>query len=887
MTAPGEQVFPYRSFFDHAPDGMLVVSADGEVEDANLRACGMLGYTREELLEAGLGTVADVADPRWKDALAGRVVGDECELGFVRRDGGAFKARVTFAGRTPDNYGEIGLILRASGRGENEAQDAARIGKALVEGGAGLVALNEADNTISYISPSVEEVLGYGPDELIGTPIFDFVHPEDRAVAALEAQHVIRDPIRESPPLRFRHKDGSWVHLEDAATESPHVPPLGRDVAQREPEEVLRQSERHYRELVGKSAGALALVEPDGTLKYISPATEEILGHASGVSVGRNLLDYVHPEDRERAREALEAASKRGGSDESFVEIRLGRAEGPWRHFRATIANSPKGSSALVVDFKDLTEQRKAEEALRQSEGRYRALVEQTKEGVYLADARTMRILESNAALRHALGYTAEELKRLTIYDLVAHDPASVDENLRRTLQEKSSHIGERQYRRKDGTLADVDVYSGVVTHRDTDVLFVVANDVTGRKRTEENLRRSLGVLLALREAGQILGSTLEAEEIVTRLLTIMRGVSGLTAAVISVEDEFGQPRIWREVGLEGLWRRARYAPQAEEARLAVLDTGKHQLFRLRGPEGSDSLVGLCLPLQMKERIAGVLEAYGPESLASEDAVEILRSLAAQAASALENARLYGELAERERRLADLIGQLFTAQEEERHRVAYEVHDGLAQIAAAAHQHLQGFARFHPPDSEEGRALLSQALELVQRTVGEARRVIANLRPTALDDFGLGTALRIEADRMRAEGYQVDYESNLDEDERLPTAVETALFRIVQEAFTNVRKHARSRRVSVTLDRLDDLARVAVRDWGRGFDPSVPRVGDGPGERVGLNSMQERVAILGGTFEVQSQPGVGTLIKVEVPLPGEGPVNAEGTDLLTIEREDS
>ena len=183
--------------------------------------------------------------------------------------------------------------------------------------------------------------------------------------------------------------------------------------------------------------------------------------------------------------------------------------------------------------------------------------------------------------------------------------------------------------------------------------------------------------------------------------------------------------------------------------------------------------------------------------------------------------------------------------------------------------------------------LLSQALDLVQRTVGEARRVIANLRPTALDDFGLGTALRIEADRMREEGYQVEYESNLDEDERLPTAVETALFRIVQEAFTNVRKHARSRRVSVTLDRLEDLARVAVRDWGRGFDPSVPRVGDGPGERVGLNSMQERVAILGGTFEVQSQPGIGTLVTVEVPLPGEGPDNAEGTDLLTVEREDS
>ena len=529
------------------------------------------------------------------------------------------------------------------------------------------------------------------------------------------------------------------------------------------------------------------------------------------------------------------------------------------------------------IGLGETSRQKEAEEALRRSEGRYRAVVEQATEGIFLADIRTMSILEANAALCGTLGYTADELAGLKLYDIVAHEPESVDRNVRRTLEEGRNRIGERKYRRKDGSLADVDVFAGMVPYADRQVLSVVVQDVSGHKRTEENLRRSLGVLLALREAGQILGSTLETEEIVTRLLAIMRGVSGLTAAVISVEDEFGQPKIWREVGLEGLWRRARYASQAEEARRLVLNAGDHQLFRLQNPEGTGHLVGLCLPLRMKDRIAGVLEAYGPESLVGEDAVEILRSLAAQAASALDNARLYGELAERERRLADLIGQLFTAQEEERRLVAYEVHDGLAQVAAAAHQHLQGFARFYPPSSEDGRALLSQAVELVQRTVGEARRVIANLRPTALDDFGLGTALRMEVDRLHAEGYLVDYESNLNEDERLPVAIETALFRIAQEAITNVRKHAEARRVRVTLDRLEGRARLCIRDWGRGFDPAAPRIGGGPSEQVGLNSMQERVGLLGGSFRVQSRPGIGALVTVEVPLPAEDTGNSEGS----------
>ena len=144
--------------------------------------------------------------------------------------------------------------------------------------------------------------------------------------------------------------------------------------------------------------------------------------------------------------------------------------------------------------------------------------------------------------------------------------------------------------------------------------------------------------------------------------------------------------------------------------------------------------------------------------------------------------------------------------------------------------------------------------------------MIADLRPTALDDFGLRTALRQEAERLRSDGWRVGYESNLDDDERLPVAVETALFRITQEALTNVRRHADSRRVRVTLDRVGDEVRLAVRDWGRGFDPSAPRPGDGPGERIGLQSMQERVALLGGQFHVESHLGAGTLITVEVPL---------------------
>jgi signal transduction histidine kinase len=223
------------------------------------------------------------------------------------------------------------------------------------------------------------------------------------------------------------------------------------------------------------------------------------------------------------------------------------------------------------------------------------------------------------------------------------------------------------------------------------------------------------------------------------------------------------------------------------------------------------------------------------------------------------------QIAIREGRLQDLVRRLQVAQEEERRRVAYEIHDGLAQVAASAHQHLQTFADYHAPESKTGREALGRSVELVQRTVREARRLIAGLRPTVLDDFGLATAIRLEVEAIRGEGWQVSYEEDLG-DKRLASQIETALFRVAQEALTNVRKHAGRAPVAVSLEQHEGLVRLEVRDWGRGFGVLGPQDRPRPGERVGLLSMHERVALLGGHCTVNSQPGEGTQVIAEVPL---------------------
>jgi PAS domain S-box-containing protein len=206
----------------------------------------------------------------------------------------------------------------------------------------------------------------------------------------------------------------------------------------------------------------------------------------------------------------------------------------------------------------------------------------------------------------------------------------------------------------------------------------------------------------------------------------------------------------------------------------------------------------------------------------------------------------------------NVLHRLLDIQESERQLVAYDIHDGLAQQIAGALMHLEAHEHalgIHPPPTE-----LAQALRLLRKAADEARRLIGGLRPPALDELGIVDAVESLVAEARAELSRVEFRHALPPP-RLPAQVETTIFRIVQEALMNVRKHAAARSADVVLERVPGGVRVAVRDDGRGFDPGLV-----PEDRFGLEGIRQRARLLGSEPRVTTAPEAGTTVEVVLPL---------------------
>jgi len=748
--------------------------------------------------------------------------------------------------RDPGDAATRGLVLTVTDVTDRiQAQETLRESeewyRAVMEQSGDAIHLVDAETKcILEANRSFAEMLGYASEEIVGLSIYDFIAADREDI---DRRH--EENLRGKAPLTYerqwRRKDGSildvWVTVSLISHGGRNVVcAIARDVTERKrAEAALRGSEEKYRTLFEESRDTIYINTPQGKFIDINSAGLELFGYSKEEMMALNVRElYANPDDRRRFQQEIE----RGGFVRDY-DIRLRKKDGTEMDCLVTaILRRDKDGRPLQYQgiIRDITERERMEEELQQSEERYRAVVEQSADAIYLVDVETKHLLEANAAFQKMLGYSPEELVGISLYDFIATDPEEIDQRFQRIRMERQIPFFERLFRRKDGSLLHVWVSGFVAFYGGREVVCGTARDLTAHKQVEEALRQSEERYRAVVEQSPD-GIFLEDAE-TRRILEANRsfrdllGYSSEELAGLSIYDIVAADR-------EDINRRFR------------------RILRSKGPFTHER--------KYRRKDGSLVDVWLSSKVISYGGKRMCCSLVRDISERRRTEELLTSSFEEVRRLA---AHLQSAREEERTLIAQEIHDELAQSLTALKFDLSWLQkRLKGLSSAEDRVQpllgkIGSMTELTDTTIKWARKLSRKLRPALLDDLGLVAAIEWEAKEFQARSDTICRFVSDIEDLPLTKDQSTALFRIAQESLTNVARHAGATKVTIRLRERNGMIILRIRDNGRGITEEAR---DHP-KSFGLLGMRERCLVLGGKLHIHSYPGKGTTITVEIPL---------------------
>lgn len=387
-------------------------------------------------------------------------------------------------------------------RGLRESKE--RYQAVVEQAGEGIFLFDPRTKRVLEANPAFQRMFGYAPEEVGGLSLYELV-PQDPEGVDRNVERAMRQGHLLVGEREYSCKDGSRVEVEVSGGVISYggkevICSVVRDITERRrAEKALRASEARFRTLVEQSPFSMQILSPDGRTLQVNRAWEKLWGATLEGLAGYNLL-----EDQQLVAKGAMPYIRRGFNEEPTVIPPviyvpdetipgLSSHEEPERWVRAFIY-PVKGEGGriheVVLMHEDVTERHRAEEALKEGEERYRAVVEQAAEGILLIDVETKCILESNAVYERLLGYTSEEMLSLTLYDVVPYARESMDCYVEHVLEHRIYVSGERRHRRKDGSLVDVEVSASVISYGGREAMCVVVHDITERKRAKEALQK-------------------------------------------------------------------------------------------------------------------------------------------------------------------------------------------------------------------------------------------------------------------------------------------------------------------------------------------------------------------------------------------------------------
>ena len=707
-----------------------------------------------------------------------------------------------------------------------------------------------------YATPTYFSMMGVEPHEGLSPSggSLELVHPDDRSaiVATMQAVLTGTDTHYEYE-ARVRHADGAyrWLRLlgrvleRDASGKAIRMLGVRIDVsARRQAQEALEHARDHAENLISSANAMIIGIDRAGAITLFNQAAERITGYTAAEVMGRNSYEVLTPPERiafqkERLKVAITGAF--GKLAENQILTKSGQRRFiSWQNSEIREGGQTVGILSFGID---MTERRLAEKALKRSEKHLRDLIDGMGPSMFvgllkpdgtLLEASPHAIIDAGLEPEQVLG---QPLDQTYWYDY----SDEVQTVLRTAINRGASGEASRfdiQTRMGPSRFLTIDFSIQPLRDENGQASFLVASarDVTDRRHAEDALRSSEESYRMLVERSPY-AIAIQQDNIV---------VMANPAALVLFGAESASQLVGKHV--RDLVHPDFHEPgRARTQRMLRGETGLYpwELRYLRLDGSAFDVEASATPLILNGRPAVQIIA-----------LDITQRKQAEAA-----------LRESTHKLQVLSRLVLAAQETERRRVAHELHDELGQALTAIKINLQARERFKDRSPAD---LNAENLRIVEDAIKQVRRLALALRPSMLDDLGLVPALHWITEQTAARGGLAIHFRPVVPAQRLVPEIETACFRIVQEALTNIMRYAQARRVDIDLLQDGAALVLCVQDDGCGFDLATVRKRALAGGSIGVLGMQERASLIGGQLEIASKPGVGTTIRLRCPWRTQG-----------------
>ncbi len=643
------------------------------------------------------------------------------------------------------------------------------------------------------------------------------------------------------------------------------------------------QRRRRYETLLDSSLNPIEVVDTEGKVLYANPAFERWSASSSENLVGSFVFQGFkvinHPEDTRDSWNQIRSELISGRAWTG--EVQMTRPDGEI-NFTLLIVSPVVDAHGNVTEaigiHHDVTERRELARKYAESQEKYQNIVESSLDGIVIVQDGTLVFV--NASSAKIFGYDSpDEMREMSFADTIApsnrflvlegYEGKSIGEDVLRNFEMKGLT--------KQGRVVDMEVNAKLVSWNGKPAVQASFRDITERKALEREQALWLWEQETMSAIDRQLVSSVDLQAVLDAISYHAKALTRADwAGVMMVDLDANQVR-WRAVignktplppeaidlskALTDLVRSKEHVimkETAEPLHVSVLDLPPFQV------EGVISAIRY--PLFVEKEIKGQLVVgYRRNHDFASREIRLLYSLAEKSSIALANAHLYDSLLSRERELEMLSGARVKAQEEERRRIAREIHDSLGQMLTAIKFNVEILEDATNLQAEEDRKRITEIKSLLDNAMAEAREISYNLMPSVLVDFGLVPAVQFLVEQFSKSSHLNVHIHVSGVENRLDPSIEVGLYRIAQEALTNITKHAEATTVNIQLLGDSKSIRLTVEDDGKGFliNRLEPRKDQRHG--MGLVSMRERAASFNGLFMLDSRPGRGTEIIVEIP----------------------